>query len=335
MAGKKKSCKKTEIIISMTTLPDRCENACKSIRSIYRGTMLPDRIILWLCHEDFGNEIPDCLVGLSSEIPIFEVRWSDVDYGPATKLLPAIKAFPDALIMNLDDDYEYKPDILENVYNCWKLNPNSIITVAAHRIGITRTRGYMFNRDGAFFGGTHYPVRSKGYDLMFLSGHGTMYPPHVFDGSEVMNVELMNSHWRTHDELWFWMNAVANGVETVVCGDYINLPGTGWTLNYNPAKDPLWKKNNMKEPVMLKLAGEFIKKRNPKVLKYFACYDPKITDLSWMKPEDRQLFRMRMHAVDRGRAENDEFVPDGFDYQPTLKKAPIYNRSFTEIFRDV
>ena len=317
-----------EIVVSMSTMPYRIDNVPKVVDSIAAGTVRPDKMVVYICQDDF-DEVPKSFRDIEKKHDFFEVRWSDANYGPATKLLPALRDFPEALIVNVDDDYVYQPCLIENLYNCWKSNRNSIITNGGHIIGIDQASGFLVNigRDRVIGFDQICRSRRKGYDIMFLSGHGTMYPPHVFDGTDVFNNELRNRFWDTHDELWFWTNAVCAGVETVICGDYVNKagPGHGWTINLLLESNPLWVRNNKKEKTMLEYSTRMIRSKNPDVLKYFQV----------CSPNELQPANSPSGSPSRGSRvpENDIFIPRGFELNPTLRKPPVYGRSFEEISR--
>ena len=47
---------KTQVIVSLTSFPAAIHFALPTVRSILAGTVLPDRIVLYLTYAQFGGE---------------------------------------------------------------------------------------------------------------------------------------------------------------------------------------------------------------------------------------------------------------------------------------
>ena len=329
MKEQKKKAKKAEkprIIISMSTMPWRCQNIKATVDSLFSGLVKPDKFILYITHDDF-KEIPAHLVKLMEENKNFEVHWSDKNYKVATKLLPALKEYPDDIIINVDDDYTYSPDLVKNLYHSHLLDKTAVITVAGHRIGMS-PEGYLYNAGCYTYNkfDTLVKFRTKGFDIMHLSGHGTLYPPHIFDDTDVFNDEERMKHWATQDEMWCWICLICANKEIVVCGDWCNEWGHPWTTKNFMPQHPLWQVNNGKEPAMLRAATEYIRNHNPSILKYFVCREPKVvhpqipsTPLQRAVPTNPNRHKKLSEMLF-----SDVFKPNGFELNPTLQPAPKY-----------
>ena len=336
-----------QIIVSMSTMPWRCENIVETATSLIEGTRSPDKFVLYITHDDF-SEIPFDIKEFAKKNSKFEVHWADKNYKVATKLIPALKEYPNSIIINVDDDYVYSKDLVENLYNSYEKDRDAVHTVAGHRIGIT-SKGILYNAQSYAFNRYDYltKFRTKGYDIMYLSGHGTLYPAHVFDNTNMFNDEERMSHWGTQDELWGWMNLICDWKQIVVCGDWCNTDGHPWTVSHIWTKNPLWAINNGKEVEMLWHATEYIRKWNPDVLKYFVRRDPVVMhqvnglrevfgdDLAGLKPVEDKIQNFEKMELPSGRKISvavqrkfDNFIPKGFDLNPSLKPAPDYSKSF-------
>ena len=113
----------TEIIVSLTTHSYRINDVYLAIESIMQGTMLPNRIILWLSEEYKKDPLP---VTLQNQMERgLEVRYCK-DVRSYTKLVPALKEFPNSAIVTIDDDILYPIDALEHLVNAYK-NANDCI----------------------------------------------------------------------------------------------------------------------------------------------------------------------------------------------------------------
>lgn len=93
-----------QTIVTLTTIPPRFSNLGAKFRSLERQTVKPDRVQLTIpkIYRRFPGERPS-LPSLPDWVEVFE---SDFDYGPATKLLPAVKRWADTDVDLLvcDDD---------------------------------------------------------------------------------------------------------------------------------------------------------------------------------------------------------------------------------------
>lgn len=99
---------KEEIIISFTTWSKRIKNLPTVLDSIYHQTLMPDRVVLNLA---YGETIPD---NVSEYLETHKV---EVNYIEDTKVykkfLPTLKKYPEACVINIDDDCIYPKGMIE------------------------------------------------------------------------------------------------------------------------------------------------------------------------------------------------------------------------------
>lgn len=231
-----------KIIVSLTSFPEALPYAVQAIRSILSGSRLPDKIVLYLDTQKFpGGILPPELEHLKAETPIFEVRFDDAEIRSYKKLLPALRDFPNDVIVTIDDDIHYQPDMLRRLIDLHKRLPNAII---AHRV-----RKIKLNA----------PYRKwrkyKCYDFILRKFHfnhlsmqtgvgGVLYPPHSLD-KEMLDPTLFMNIAPTNDDIWFWAAAVSKGTYVVpVPGWHHKLQGIGkpskialMTINLKPGDD--------------------------------------------------------------------------------------------------
>lgn len=115
--------KKEELIVSFTTWKARFENIPTVLDSIFRQSLLPDRIVLNLAEVEI---LPDSLQ------QYLEGHGVEINRVPDTKvykkLLPTLKKYPDACIVNIDDDFIYPPEMLEEFMRIHQQHPSSPIS---------------------------------------------------------------------------------------------------------------------------------------------------------------------------------------------------------------
>ena len=126
------------VVVSLTTIPGRSDLLARAIASLRRQTRPPDAIHLWLPEEHFGAD------GTAYRFAGVDVR-SGPDLGPAMKSLPllAIETDPETLIVPVDDDIEYPPDLIEKLVGTSALLPE-------HAIGFTGWALEWGASDGSF-----------------------------------------------------------------------------------------------------------------------------------------------------------------------------------------
>ena len=104
----------SQIIVSLTTHGKRIYDVHATIESIMQGSVRPNRIILWIS-EDYRNTI------LPLTLQKQQKRGLEIEYckdiRSYTKLIYALKKYPDASIVTIDDDIIYPHDLLEHLVN--------------------------------------------------------------------------------------------------------------------------------------------------------------------------------------------------------------------------
>lgn len=202
----------SEVVVSMTSFPQAITFAVQSLLSILRGSLLPDRLILYLTYSQFGKAgIPPELKRLQEEYPIFEIRNYDRDIRSYRKLIPAIIDFPDAVIVTVDDDVIYHKHMLSDLLKLHSQIPDAVLAHRAKQIKLgapyrkwKKYRWYHF-----LFKRIH-----KDFNILQTGVGGVLYPPRSLK-PEMTDAELFMAMAPTCDDIWLWAAAVANGVPVV------------------------------------------------------------------------------------------------------------------------
>jgi len=197
-----------QVIVSLTSFPAAIPYATKAIKSILAGSVLPDKIVLYLTFSQFSNNgIPEELHTLKEKNPIFEIRNYDQDIRSYRKLIPALKDFPDAVIVTVDDDVAYHPNMLRSLLLLHEKYPDAILTHRAKRILLNKPyRKWPKYRWYHFLAKR---IHSSFCNIQTGVG-GVLYPPNALK-EDMLDVELFTKIAPTTDDIWFWAAAVANG----------------------------------------------------------------------------------------------------------------------------
>ena len=197
----------------MTSFPAAISYAQQAIHYILQGTVVPDKLVLYLTLAQFeGQEqLLAPLQQLAKECPTFEVRDYPRDIRSYRKLVPALTDFPEAIVVTVDDDVAYHPHMLRNLLRLHAQEPNAILAHRAKRIKLGK------------------PYRQwkkyRWYDFVFKRIHrgflnlqtgvaGVLYPPHALK-AEMIDADLFTALAPTADDIWFWAAAVAQGTPII------------------------------------------------------------------------------------------------------------------------
>lgn len=191
-----------EIVVSLTTHSKRLFDVYLTIESIMQGTMKPNHIVLWL-EKDLANTIIPLYLQKQMKRGL-EIRYCN-DIRSYKKLIPTLKQFPDSIIVTIDDDVIYLPDMLEKLVNAYNKSP--------YHIHANRVSKIELKPDGTPMKYSCWKVVSNvGHsNLFFFTGvGGVLYPPSCFN-EEVFNEEVFMSLAPYGDDIWFFAMALLNG----------------------------------------------------------------------------------------------------------------------------
>lgn len=118
------------LVVSLTSYPARFDTLHLTIKSLLDQTVKPDRIILWV-DDDALASIPDAVAGLVSETFIIS---GCEDLRSFTKIIPALRSYPDAFIAIADDDIYYPDFWLQRLVDAFDPGDPAIVYHRGHRI---------------------------------------------------------------------------------------------------------------------------------------------------------------------------------------------------------
>jgi hypothetical protein len=193
-------------VISLTTIPPRIARLHLCIESLFRQTLKPDRIVLWLNSKQFAgaDSIPRRL-RLQQQRGL-EIRFCDTTW-PHKKLLYSLEDHPDAVIVTSDDDFLHRRSWLRDLWESHLADPSLIVCHRARLISFTETEDLApYNT---------WPLESSRMvvpsDLVFPTGAGgVLYPPRSLH-RHVLDFDLAKRLCPTNDDIWFKAMAVRQG----------------------------------------------------------------------------------------------------------------------------
>lgn len=194
-----------DIIVSMTSYGVRINDTLPyTLYSLLQQTKQPNRIVVWLDNINWNKE---SLPPILRKFEEFGVEFFFVeDIRSYKKLIPALKMFPDSVIITVDDDMYYNPRTVEWLTNAYlESDKRTVFGTWAYQ---PKVQGGCYlpysswkNRDN----------RSENNEFSLIGCGGILYPPHVFDG-EILKEELFMKMAPTADDLWFWVMEKRQGI---------------------------------------------------------------------------------------------------------------------------
>ena len=212
-----------DIIVSLTSYPARINTVNQTIESLLNQSMPADKVILWLAPEQFPNkeaDLPQELLDLKEKGLLID--WYH-DIRSYKKLIPALKKYPEAIIITADDDLIFNWNFIYLLFKSYIESPEFI---HCHRI--TRMYNYVDESLRILPRNLYLDNKKKYIEELCLpsaynklsGGAGTLFPPHCF-ATDICNEKLFMKLATTSDDIWFWLMGLLNGYRVKVVKDNI------------------------------------------------------------------------------------------------------------------
>lgn len=187
-----------EMVVSVTSYGKRVTDMLPyMLYSIVTQTKIPHKIAVYLDNEHWNDEVLPSLLKEMQRIGVDFYYCEDLR--SYKKLIPALDMFPDNPIVTFDDDFYYHPEYMEWMEDAYKRSDTKTVIGSWWCIPEKKEGKYIpYNewkdcREG-----------DKNSPMSFYCGHGTLFPPHVFD-DEIKNKDVFMKLCPTADDIWFWV----------------------------------------------------------------------------------------------------------------------------------
>lgn len=216
--GLNKTPRSPRVIVSLTSYPKRIGTVHRTIETLLTQDFKPDMVVLWLGEDRFPNkeaDLPAALLRLRDFG--LTIGWTK-DIRSYTKLVPALKAYPDDIIVTADDDLFYRMNWLKAlVHSCEK----DAAVIHCHLVRKIQTT------DGLLLPYRQWPYGQVSgeatFDNLPMGFAGVLYPPHVLY-NDVDDEAKFLALAPCADDLWFWAMAVQNGTQIKLIEDSCGEP---------------------------------------------------------------------------------------------------------------
>lgn len=202
--------KESNIIVSITSFPERISTVWMTIVTLLLQTKKPKKIILWLSRSQFKEiELPQNLKKLTRYG--LEIKWCSNDLKPHKKYYYAMQEYADNCIVTADDDIFYPQDHLEILWNNYLKHPDCIIANKTHRIEYDITGQYF-----KYNNWSNSIIQNPSYLLVPIGCNGVLYPPAILPESTFDERYIIEKTLYT-DDLWLKVCALTKEVKTFSC----------------------------------------------------------------------------------------------------------------------
>lgn len=203
------------VIVSLTSYPARFKAVAQTLEPLFRQTVAPDCIQLWLAEDEFPQtgDLPESLrelVGLG-----LEIKWCERSLKPHTKYFWAMQENPGAIVITIDDDIVYSLNLVETLLQEHYRHPEAIIANRTHIITLDERGAIARYGDWTFEQTSISGIPRK--DLLATGVGGVLYPPSVFDEA-VFDEEAIGETCLLADDLWLMIHELRLGVPVVSTG---------------------------------------------------------------------------------------------------------------------
>lgn len=197
-----------ECVVSLTTHGKRIFTVFQAIESIFQQTVKANRVILYLSEREFQYEtLPETLK--KQQKRGLEIRYVK-DIKAYTKLIPALRDFPNTNIITIDDDYMYPFDILDRLMQCHRRHPDAVCCCHSRMLDLTKGKDCIYSASTMF-----YPEEDMTSDLLLAEGFGgVLYPPHSLY-EDVCEENLFTKLSPYADDLWYKVMELKQGTPVV------------------------------------------------------------------------------------------------------------------------
>jgi len=202
----------SEIVISLTSYPDRIQTVHCVIESLFEQTEKADKIILWLSKQEFPRQyedLPDnlkCLVGTKG----FRIEWVSDNLKSHKKYFYALQD-SNSIVITVDDDVCYASTMVHTLVDSYRKHPNAISARNVHMIFRKN------NNISPYMTWESYVTEYMGkecMDLCAIGVGGILYPPGCAN-ERWFDKQGIKECAENQDDLWLKFNEIIDNIPVV------------------------------------------------------------------------------------------------------------------------
>lgn len=184
------------IVVSMASYAARYPTIVPALKSLLLQTRKPHKIIVWL-DEDTEENQPTSQMKNLEEYGV-EFRFTADDLRPHKKYFYAMREFPEACVITVDDDLVYSEDMIASLMRYHKKYPDAVCARRVHQMTFDEENHLKPYQEWEY----EYRVEGEPSHMLFATGGGgTLYPPGCLpeDAFDVRNIKRF---CQNADDIW-------------------------------------------------------------------------------------------------------------------------------------
>lgn len=118
---------RSDVIVGLTTIPSRLPFVLPTLKSLLLQTVPPEKILLHLPEHSRREQVEYLVPEELRNLEVIQIVRCP-DWGPATKILPALlESDPDQRVVAVDDDRIYRSTLLEDLLSASERHPDAAV----------------------------------------------------------------------------------------------------------------------------------------------------------------------------------------------------------------
>ncbi len=215
--------RKPEVIISLTSYPERFPYLYITLCSLLLQEEKPDKIILYLCKEEVKREsIPYKILALEEKG--VEIRFVDKNLKPYNKLIHALYDFPEEIIITCDDDIIYPSFLTKYLLLSYQREPNVVTGYRCYFMKKEKEREFSL-----YSKWKKCRINLPHYNIFPTGVGGVLYPPKILH-KEVFNENIFTKICPLADDIWFKAMSLLNEKKSMMalerCREFPVIPAS-------------------------------------------------------------------------------------------------------------
>lgn len=205
--------KKDYFVVSLTSFPKRIDKLWLCIETILRQEVKPNELILWLYEGEFNglDSLPKKL--LEQQKRGLQIKFCKENLMPHKKYYYAMKEFPNANIITIDDDLFLPLDLIKRLKEFHIKFPTEILSTIAMEIKM---------KNNALLPYVDWPYIKSNRDLIYGGlpvGVGSiLYPPNSIH-PDVFDMNSIFKYCLKADDLWLKIMSVRQKTKVLCLAD--------------------------------------------------------------------------------------------------------------------
>ncbi len=207
------------VLVSLTSFPARLPYLHHTLYSILTQDYKDFHIALFLSSSEVHPDELPRIVKIFARLGLLSIHFVEENLRAYKKLFYALQAYPEHIIITIDDDQIYDPKLLSLLLESYKKFPHAIHTHLAY--------------DGAYMAdileldsATYCAIIKESSPHLALASvgvSGVLYPPRAFT-QEFFNTQAIVSLAPYNDDLWFFVMSVLNDMPKVLVKNALEHP---------------------------------------------------------------------------------------------------------------